>query len=82
MIERFMDLEHIRDSLEYSQTTKRIVELRHQLGHQLNQEDRELLDHLAGVYLEQSQILIKEAFVSGFCTAAEMALEILRHKSP
>ena len=57
MIERFMDLEHIRDSLEYSQTTKRIVELRHQLGHQLNQEDRELLDHLALLKVDASQMI-------------------------
>ncbi len=81
MIEQLIDMEESYGKPKYSKATERIIKIRRLLESQLNQEGCELVDQLACTYVEQSLTLIKEAFINGFCTAAEIALEILQHKS-
>ena len=79
MIERLFEEERPCDNPAYRQYAQQIVEARQILDGQLDEEGRACLDQLTEMYLRQSNIEIREAFVQGFCAAVELLLESLRH---
>lgn len=81
MIEKLIDPEHFCGGPEYDALTKRIVEIRRELGELLDVAGKELLDQMSIAYIRQQEALRSSSFTDGFCTAAELALEILKHRS-
>lgn len=82
MIERLMTNDFLQDNPGYQELTRHIAELRHEVSENLDSEGRELLDQLADAYISQSTALLNDAFIEGFCTAVDLALDYLTYRQP
>jgi len=80
MIERLMDLERLCGDGEYLEMSERIVQLKQKLSEHLDQEGKDLLDHISDAYLMQNGILLERVFADGFCVAVSLTLDCLRHR--
>lgn len=81
MIEQLIKSEGSYNGPEFHKLSEEIVQLKQQLGSQLNQQGKEHLDQLTDIYLEQSTALLKASFIDGFCTAVDLALDYLEHRN-
>jgi len=64
---------------EYSEISAEIEKLEQRLSELLPAESRNLLERLTSASIRRENVLAEDEFVEGFCTAAEMALEIYKH---
>lgn len=80
MIERLMNQEWVCGESEYSELSAQIVLLKRQLCDQLTQQGKDQLDQLTDVCLNQFSILRDAAFIEGFCAAADVMTDYLKHK--
>ncbi len=79
MIEKLLDEEYPYGEPEYSCTEKQITELKAAIELQLDQKGKTLLEQISDAYLHQNAVIIKDAFVGGFCTAFEIMLDVFSH---
>lgn len=82
MIEQLMDPERSYGEPEYSKMSRQINNLKQKMMEQLDQEGRELLEELSDSYIHQGNVMIRDAFVDGFCTAIGLVLESQQRKVP
>lgn len=79
MIEKLLDEEYPYGEPEYSRIAKQITGLKTSLEMQLTPEGKDLLEQISDAYLHQNTIVIKDAFMDGFCTAFEIILDVFSH---
>jgi len=81
MIERLMNLEHPYGEPQYRNLSEQIISLKQQLFSQLNRQGKNQLDQLTGNYLAQLAALREAAFIDGFCSAVDLMIDYLEHKT-
>jgi len=77
MSERLMNPEHPYRKPECSKLAEQIIQLKRQLTEQLDQDGKGQLEQLADAYLNQSNLLLTDAFYDGFCAAVSLTLDYL-----
>ena len=81
MIERLMNLEYLYGEPQDRNLSEQIILLKQQLGRQLNQQGKDQLDQLTDNYLAQLAALREAAFIDGFCSAVDLMVDYLEHKT-
>lgn len=78
MIEKLMDEEFRYGEPEFSKAEGQIVEIYQELRGMLDEEGKVLLDSLSDAYIRQNNLIVKEIFKSGFCSAVELMIDFLK----
>lgn len=80
MIEQLMNPELQYGEPEYSKIGTQICEVQDLLAERLDADTQRLLEQLSDLYIRQGNVMLKDVFAEGFCTAVEFMLDFLRHK--
>ena len=75
-----MDLEKRYGEPEYSRLTEEISQIQNTLAKLLSADGKALLTKLCDAYAQQNVSIMEDIFTEGFCTAVELAADMLQHK--
>lgn len=72
---------YIKENSEYAEINKQLTKYIDELLPLLNDEEKQLCEKIADTASNLGYISEKERFVEGFCTGAQIVLELLNYKS-
>lgn len=81
MIERLMNEEFRYGEPGSSKAEGQIAEIYQELRGMLDREGRILLEKLSDAYIRQNNLIVKDVFKSGFCSAVELMIDFLKQNS-
>lgn len=82
MIEQLMNPERMYGEPEYSKISRHISDMKQKMAGQLDHEGLALLEEISDSCIRQGNVMLRDAFVDGFCTAIELVLDFHKERNP